>query len=222
MDHDTAIRSQAAERYLLGELPSTERDEFEEHLSDCSRCMQDVGTLDIFAANAAAEFGTRRIETASPARNWWRRLIPPATPALAVSGALNLLLVVLLGYGAVRVLPSLEKRISNFEAPRAIQTFAVHGLSRGASETYAISRSAALPVFRFDLPQQFHALTYSLEGQAGHYARTGRLDLSPGAETVNLTVPVAGLEPGDYTMRVRGVADSSSEEVATWVIRVMP
>src|SRR3974377_2482229 len=39
MDHETADRLQTTERYILGELSPAEREEFEEHLFDCSRCM---------------------------------------------------------------------------------------------------------------------------------------------------------------------------------------
>jgi len=222
VDHETAIRSQAAERYLLGQLPSTERDAFEEHFSDCSRCMQDVATLDVFAANAKAELATRRAESASDSVAWWQRLVPRFTPALAFSGGINLVLAAVIGYGALRVLPSMQSQIAEFETPRVSQSFAVHGVARGASEVYAVSRFGAVPVFRFDLPEQFHALTYSLEGQAGHYRRTGRLELSPGTETVELTTPIAGLQPGDYTMRVSGADGSPSEEIGAWVIRVKP
>ena len=35
MDHDTAIRIQAAERYILEEFPPEERAEFEEHFFEC-------------------------------------------------------------------------------------------------------------------------------------------------------------------------------------------
>jgi anti-sigma factor RsiW len=54
MDHKTAVRSLATERYILGELSPAERDEFEEHLSDCPECMEDVSTAEMFVANSRA------------------------------------------------------------------------------------------------------------------------------------------------------------------------
>jgi hypothetical protein len=38
MSHDQAVSSQAAERYVLGELTSSERDAFESHFFDCAVC----------------------------------------------------------------------------------------------------------------------------------------------------------------------------------------
>jgi len=42
MNHDKAIREQAVERYLLGELPEGVRARFEEHFFDCSLCASDL------------------------------------------------------------------------------------------------------------------------------------------------------------------------------------
>lgn len=38
MNHEEAIRNQAAASYLLGDLPEAERDAFEEHYFDCREC----------------------------------------------------------------------------------------------------------------------------------------------------------------------------------------
>jgi anti-sigma factor RsiW len=56
MDHEHAIAAQVPERYVFGELPRKERDEFEEHLADCSYCLQDVTTAQAFAANTREVF----------------------------------------------------------------------------------------------------------------------------------------------------------------------
>ena len=42
MDHDTSIKTMAAERYLLEELSSSERDEFELHFFECPECAESV------------------------------------------------------------------------------------------------------------------------------------------------------------------------------------
>ena len=91
MDHEMAVRLQASEKYLLGELSPVERDQFEEHLADCSRCMDEFWTTDVFAANARAVFEDRAAgRVQRKAYSWldWFRL--KAMPTLAFSGALNL------------------------------------------------------------------------------------------------------------------------------------
>src|SRR5438132_7810886 len=42
MDHEVATQTHAVERYLLGEMPSSERDLFEEHYFSCADCGEEV------------------------------------------------------------------------------------------------------------------------------------------------------------------------------------
>src|SRR5215472_3383639 len=42
MNHEQAVRGQAVERYVLGELTPEERDAFEGHYFDCSHCFEQV------------------------------------------------------------------------------------------------------------------------------------------------------------------------------------
>jgi hypothetical protein len=42
MEHDEAIQTNAAERYLLGEVTAAEADSFEEHYFDCRVCAEDM------------------------------------------------------------------------------------------------------------------------------------------------------------------------------------
>ena len=42
MNHDDAVKNLMAERYLLGELNTTERDAYEEHLFSCDACFEQV------------------------------------------------------------------------------------------------------------------------------------------------------------------------------------
>jgi anti-sigma factor RsiW len=55
MEHDEAEKSQAVERYLLGELPVTEREAFEEHYFSCPECAEEVRAGLLLQANAAGE-----------------------------------------------------------------------------------------------------------------------------------------------------------------------
>ena len=46
VDHDTAIRTRAVERYFLQEMNDAEAEAFEAHYFDCRSCAQDVGETD--------------------------------------------------------------------------------------------------------------------------------------------------------------------------------
>ena len=52
MDHNEALQLQAAEKYVLGELPPPLRDEFEEHFFGCQECALDVKAAAGFVDNA--------------------------------------------------------------------------------------------------------------------------------------------------------------------------
>jgi anti-sigma factor RsiW len=54
MDHNEALRLRAVEKYVLGELPPSLRDQFEEHFFECQECALDVKTTAGFVDNARA------------------------------------------------------------------------------------------------------------------------------------------------------------------------
>src|SRR5579872_4049465 len=56
MDHTEAVRSNAAERYAIGDLPLVEVEEFERHFFECSQCSEELRTLSVLVTNARAVF----------------------------------------------------------------------------------------------------------------------------------------------------------------------
>ncbi|HEY6351193.1 MAG TPA: hypothetical protein VI636_17455 [Candidatus Angelobacter sp.] len=46
MNHEFAIGSKAAERYVLGEMNEAERDAYEEHFFSCAVCAEEVKATD--------------------------------------------------------------------------------------------------------------------------------------------------------------------------------
>ena len=54
MDHNEAVRIQATEKYVLGELPPPLRNDFEEHFFECQECAQNVKAAAEFVDNVRA------------------------------------------------------------------------------------------------------------------------------------------------------------------------
>jgi len=54
MDHNEALRLHAVEKYALGELPPSLRNEFEEHYFECEECAEDVRAAAEFVDNVRA------------------------------------------------------------------------------------------------------------------------------------------------------------------------
>ncbi len=214
MDHETAVRLQASEAYVLGDLSTSQRDEFEEHFADCPECMDELWRASAFAANARAVFRERAAAAVQPARRWrdWLRWRP--APALAWSAALNLVLCAGLAYQLLR------SPLRQAARPRAVEVIAVHSPVRGSGET-AIAVSGPSVVLSFDLPRRYSRYTYTLRPVAGsRQPVTG--DLAPGAsaDALNLEIPLAGLPPGEYTVAASGWDGGQSEMLGECRLRL--
>src|SRR5260370_17637710 len=81
MDHSEALRLQAAEKYVLGELSPALRDEYEEHYFDCQERAVDLKATVAFVDAGRATFRSWRHESFEPQgasvfSSWFRWLIP--------------------------------------------------------------------------------------------------------------------------------------------------
>ena len=89
MDHSEAVRLQAAVKYVLGELPQAQRDEYEEHCFDCAECALDLKAAAAFVDTTREvlrqEKANQLAKESAPARGGWLRWLQPvvAVPAFA-------------------------------------------------------------------------------------------------------------------------------------------
>lgn len=212
MDHETAMRLQAAERYVLDEFSPEERAEFEEHYFGCADCANEVKSASILAANArhvfreesARELGAG--ERSSLRAN--RRLWGP----LAVSFALNMAL--LAGFGLERM----HSRNADLGIePQFYHEFGVPSASRGAEKTIPVPPGSRFLGARFDLMpgQYFDSFEFEILDPSGG-ARSDRWLKAPPDEgsELELAVPVASLAPGQYELVLRGKQHSQSVEIS--------
>ena len=133
MDHERAIEAQLPERYAFGELSGNERDNFEEHLADCTACMEGVDVALTFASNAHAvlrDQASAAAKASTAPAGWFAW--PSGRRVLAFSGAFNLALAGLVLYGILGPLASYESRLRILESPRVSEEFPVPGAVRGA------------------------------------------------------------------------------------------
>ncbi len=211
MDHETAIRIQAAERYVLEEFSPEERTEFEEHYFECRECAEEARSASIFAANATQalrEGRAREVEKLTrpagrPGRWFWWPLF--------ASAALNLAL--LAGFGLERLHPSAG--LAGIE-PQFYRSFGVPPAARGAQPAIAVPAGAQFFGARFDLPPspRFESYRYQILDAKGA-TRSSRSLAAPGGDDteLELLVPVASLEPGDYVLVLHGQQQGGSKEI---------
>ena len=204
MDHETALREQAAERYALGEMEREERDRFEEHYFDCVVCAGDVRVSSAFVANIRDVFRkdapvTRQI--VEPKRRSWFVMWRPSLAFAAVAFC-SLCLV---AYESLIVMPQLR-------SPRAMQAAVLKGESRG--EATIIPASADQPLL---LTMDVNAaapkgkcLIEIARGTQGTVLTFEAEAPNPG-EPLDIYLPPGELQPGTYVLTVRSEDRSKSE-----------
>src|SRR5258708_5854815 len=90
MDHEVAVKSQACEKYLLGELSPELRDAFEEHYFSCVECATQLRmTAEFVSASreilATAPIAEPKADYVRVPRGWFPWLQPIfAIPAFAL------------------------------------------------------------------------------------------------------------------------------------------
>jgi hypothetical protein len=211
MDHETAVRSQAAERYVLEEFPPEERAAFEEHFFECPECAEEVRCASVFAANATQALREERIDEMAKlksGRRWpsWR-----FRWTLAASAVLNVAL--LAGFGLERF--SSHATETGIE-PQFYPTVAVAAASRGSQSPAALPAGVRFFGVRFDLMpgQQFQSFEYQILDAKGTL-RSAKSLLAPAGESseLQLAVPVASLDPGEYIVVLRGTQSGNATEI---------
>ena len=199
MDHQTALSSQAGERYTLGELNSPEREEFEEHFFGCTDCADALKEHEAFAVNVRAVFkeddaaasAVPRPTAAQP--GWWtgvRKWF--AVPAIALAGAI-------FAFMLVRA-PGAMPDPNGERAEWALAT-----ASRAELEPHAISKSTVWisPTVELEGMDPNRWLTYHWELRDSHDLLVA--DGEGTAKPFQLKIPSAKIVSNEmYVLKVQG------------------
>ncbi|HUL36016.1 MAG TPA: zf-HC2 domain-containing protein [Candidatus Eisenbacteria bacterium] len=204
MDHNEAVRLQAAERYVMGELSTADRELFEEHYFDCRECLADLDALASFVTAGRvvlAEPEARRqtvAQLAKPRRESWFGWLRPAyaLPVIAFLGAV-------VAYQNFVTIPSLQSRDA-VALPSGIytETFRLQGATRGESQ----NAIAIAPHESFGLDFDFtpSEASPSYEGKlldaSGHVFGAFVLPGNQANREAHLFVPGGAIHPGTYSL----------------------
>lgn len=206
MDHESAIRTRATERYLLGEIGEEEREQFEEHFFSCPVCADDLRAASEFASGARAVFREEMDAVRSgpspiqvPSMPWWK-----GAWALRASAGLNVALLgvaAALGLLVVRPLPVHEAREARF-----VQEVPVLGPQRGSDAVREIARQTSQIVITAFLPDGSGSLRYQIEDASGKIVRSGEMGPPPSESSGQslLSIPVSNLAAGEYRIVLMG------------------
>jgi hypothetical protein len=226
MDHQEALRLQAAEKYVLGDLPTGVREQYEEHYFDCPECAQDVKALATFvtASREILEEGPSFSEI--PARvsgakqrakrmGWFRWLTPAITvPAMAA------LLVIIVYQNAVMI-PAITKQAANRDKVQLItSSLRLQGTTRGETITKVVVAPHESFELNFDFTPSQLAQSYTgrLLDSADQEVLAFALNHGQSNKEVHLVVPGGKLHAGNYTLVF--VADKGSTDQGSKIVEV--
>ncbi len=207
MDHNEAVRLQAAEKYLLGELPKEQHSAFEEHFFECSACAEEMKTTVAFM-----ESSRQMVREGVPQAVDEKRLVPAVSyygrwfrwirPAFAVPVFAALLLFI--GYQNGVTIPSLKQASSRMAVAEVAQHFTLPALSRGrgASEPRTILVN---PRKYFNLEVDMPSDTPTdyicqIRDAAGNVRHTVFVSAEEAKNTVEIKIPAGSLQPGKYDL----------------------
>ncbi len=213
MDHSEAIRSMAAEKYILGDLTAEERDSFEQHFFECSECALDVRAGVAFREHSRGILSESETEqmpsrvAQQQKRGWlaWMR------PAVAIP-VMTMLVAVVLVQNLV-VYPRVRTELAQSRVPQILPSASLINVNtRGADRSVVNARSGQAFLLFIDIPGEPGASAYQAELYSPNGAREWTLSISPELtnDTVTVRVPAGLKTPGLYTLVVRSMNSANA------------
>jgi hypothetical protein len=203
MTHEQAVRSQAVERYVLGELNEEQRAAFEGHYFECPACFEQIKLSGEFLRHAR-EVLNPEPEPGFLSAGWLGRLLGDfRRPATAFVTAMFLCA---LGIGTYQYAV-----IGKLKAPRVEARYTLSEASRGAAKVPQVSRDAALSlrmfVSRSSAYGSYRAQIVSASGKVKY-----SLQVVPDEEgLVMISLAADSLDAGKYSMVVFGISSDGAQ-----------
>lgn len=207
MEHNQAVADMAAEKYVLGELRNSEREQFEEHYFSCPDCAQDVRDLASLAEGARIMLNSQlnmqpRIEPAPRRASLWRNAwrlswLQPGT-RLAWAGAL-LLVAIFAGYQTLQVRKLTRAQI--------LTSVLLLPDTRGEATPVPVARMGQFFLLEADLPGGSGNLQWDLRRADSNRVIVHDEAAAPATgASFKVLVPSSVLAPAEYTLTVRPAA----------------
>lgn len=219
MDHSEAVRTKAAERYLLGEMPAYERDQYEEHFFGCVDCAQEIQAGATFIDAARDVLGKAGAPATAPKTTpqrvaWWTWLARPAfaLPAMAV-------LLLVAAYQTAYEVPRLRSELSQATTPQAFPSLSLLSANSRGGEIPEITVPPNKPFGLFvDIPPSPRYRLYACEVEEYRGDVSGPVKFSvtvseeEAKQTVQLMISASQLQGGKYVLVVQGYESLSQQK----------
>lgn len=223
MDHDTVVRQQMTEKYLLDELDPAARDAFEEHYFDCPSCAVDVRAGVVFIEQSkialSQEYeltpaGLLEARSASTKPGWLAEIYAGVRAILRPAIALPImtLLLAVVGYQNLVTYPPLRAASNR---PQVLPWAAVNVGTYGSGDvSVPIARGQGFALLA-RIPENGYAYYVAeLHDPAGKVEWSLTIPAASGQDRFTIQIPGTNRDAGSYILVVRGVtADGISKEV---------
>ena len=217
MEHSYAYEHHFVEQYLLDELPSEVRGEFEEHFFDCLTCAAELKMTSEFLQAARSELQRPEVPGSAPVFATPRRArttllgllqLRPTYAAMALAACL--LLVV---YQNSVTLPQLRNEVARLDTPAVLPAVSlVGGNSRGGNTPTVSLNGAATVLLQVDIPthDELSRYTCSLYSPAHRLVWSVDVTAEAARDTVFLRAPLGNAASGIYTLAVQGISSQGN------------
>jgi Putative zinc-finger len=198
MTHEQAVSSQAAERYLLGELAEEELQAFEGHYFDCQECFKQVNRGEQFLRHA------REVLDPEPEKGRLARMLGDLRrPVPAFAAAMFLFAV---GIGAYQQVQLADARRPSVEA-----SYFLPAQAKGAEKSISVSRKSRLSLsVDFKPTGEFSAYRAQIVAESGKVKYTLPVAAKPNDYSITIGLPASALDPGKYSVVIQGLARDGS------------
>jgi hypothetical protein len=213
MDHNEAVRLQAVEKYVLGELPQNLRDEYEEHFFDCEECAADInaaaGFVDVSREVLRTEREKLAEKKAAPAHGGWLRWLRPAVavPAFAI-------LLLIIGYESFVAIPNAKDQVASGSAQVLFNSYPLRGVNTAGEEGRTLSiRSGEAFLLSFDFvpTRSFDSYICQLKDAQGNLVLRAKIAGGNANQEAHLPIPAGMLHPGKYVLAYYGDPGATGE-----------
>jgi hypothetical protein len=212
MNHDEAVREQAVERYLLGELAQDVRARFEEHFFDCAICAADLKTGALFVDALRADRQPAG-SSAPDLRIVPKRTAPWLRPWLAPALAASLLVV---AYQNILVLPAMRRAANVAQTPAVMNNVVLANIdARGGDIPKVVAPALGSFLLSVDIPSKGDYASYIclLYNASGERLWQMPITVQQVENTVSLRVPTDRAASGVNELRILGVPAAGGSPV---------
>jgi putative zinc finger protein len=200
MDHKDAIRTNAIEKYWLGELPANERLEFEEHFFGCAHCAEELLTTQVLVENARAVLKENGAKSAKQ-KTWFRWLLTPI-PVWAPACVVLALLAV--------VVPRYRNGANESTVSRVVTAVALHPMSRGEPQVVSLPLRTSTYLLTLDIGEpSTSGYECEIRNAVGQFRVRIGVPVTPKGGQLNLLVNAQDTPPGDYVLTLRETTGQS-------------